>query len=93
MVIRAVMRAAISRLYQAGCARLTEDKEAAGSRALWRAAARMLIRGACVVSMGDILGAARMAAVRWLERAVCAQLTEETARGSRALWRMTRHVN
>ena len=53
----AARRAALSMLYQVGRAWLTE--EAAGSRALWRAAAHLLRVGGCVVSMGDVLGAVR----------------------------------
>jgi hypothetical protein len=46
-------RAALRRLMEAGCALATEDKEASGSRALWRAAPRYLLKGAaCVASTG-----------------------------------------
>jgi hypothetical protein len=85
MVIRAARRAVISRLYQAGCAQLTE--ETTGSRAPWRAAARQLRVGACAVSMGEVLGAARRAVRSMLYQAGCAGLTEEAAAGSRAPWR------
>jgi hypothetical protein len=55
MVIHAARRVVLSRLKQAGCARLTEE----ASHALWRAAARHVRRGAYALSTGDILGAAR----------------------------------
>jgi hypothetical protein len=68
MVIRAARRAVISRLYQAGCALLTE--EATRSRALLRAAARYLLVGACAVSM--VIRAARRAVISRLKQAGCA---------------------
>jgi hypothetical protein len=91
-VLGVARRAVLSMLKETGCARLTEEA-ATGSRALCRAAARWLLRGACAVSMGEVLGAARRAVLSRLKETGCAWLTEEAATGSRALWRAAaRHV-
>ena len=46
-LLGAARRAVRSRLYQAGCAWLTEEEAATGSRAPWRTALRRLYQASC----------------------------------------------